>query len=165
MKLSTHPESTTYCLVAIKLFTLYSARYKKRAFKSLAQEDATFHSTFISHTQIGEKLENILNKLLKKCRVHVLHQIDVPTSDHWRILQHTFRCFRTKTRHAAGRMQSFRKGHVMWQMLSLKHSRSIDRKYNWHCECWCYIIHIKWCFPCIISTNQWLLLHALAICL
>ena len=61
---------------------LYSAKYKKMVFKSLAQEDATFHSTFISHTQIGGKLEHILNKLLKKCTVHVLHQIDVSTSDH-----------------------------------------------------------------------------------
>ena len=32
-------------------------------FKSSAWDDATFHSTFISHTQIGGKLENILNKL------------------------------------------------------------------------------------------------------
>ena len=45
---------------------LYSAKYKKMGFKSSAQEDATFHNTFISHTQIGVKLENILNKLLKK---------------------------------------------------------------------------------------------------
>ena len=50
-------------------------------FKSLAREDATFHSTFISHTQIGGKLENNLNKLLKKRTVHVLHQTTVPTSD------------------------------------------------------------------------------------
>ena len=40
-----------------------------------------------------------------------------------------------------------------------KHSRSIDQKYNCH-ECWCYIIHIKWCFS---RTNQ--LAHVLAICL
>ena len=53
---------------------LYSAKYKKMGFKSLVQEDATFHSTFISHTQIGRKLENNLNKLLKKHTVHVLHQ-------------------------------------------------------------------------------------------
>ena len=45
--------------------------------------------------------------------------------------------------------------------LQCKHSRSIDRKYNYR-ECWCYIIHIKWCFP---RTNQWWLLHVLAICL
>ena len=37
-------------------------------FKSLAQEDATFHSTFILHNQIGGKLENNLHKLLKKRR-------------------------------------------------------------------------------------------------
>ena len=42
-----------------------------------------------------------------------------------------------------------------------KHSRSIDRKYNYR-ECWCCIISIKWCF---LSTNQWLFLHVLAICL
>ena len=66
-------------------------------FKSSAQEDATFHSTFISHTQIGRKLANILNKLLKKRVVHVLHQIHVCTSDYWRRLQHTFWCFQTKT--------------------------------------------------------------------
>ena len=42
-----------------------------------------------------------------------------------------------------------------------KHSRSIDRKYNYH-ECWCYIIRIKRCFP---RTNQWLFLHVLLICL
>ena len=52
----------------------------------------------------------------KSTQSHVLHQTDVPTSDHWRILQHTFHCFRTKTRHEAGRMKSFRKGHVMCQM-------------------------------------------------
>ena len=67
----------------MKFFTLYSAKYKKKmGFKSSAQEDATFHSTFISHTQIGGKLENNLNKLLKKRTVHVLHQTTVPTSDH-----------------------------------------------------------------------------------
>ena len=42
-----------------------------------------------------------------------------------------------------------------------KHLRSLDRKYNYP-ECWCYIIHIKQCFP---HKNQWLLLHVLAICL
>ena len=46
-------------------------------FKSSAWEDATFHSTFISHTQIGRKLENNFNKLLKKHTVHVLHQTTV----------------------------------------------------------------------------------------
>ena len=86
---------------------LYSAKYKKMGFKSSAREDATFHSTFISHTQISGKLENILNKLLKKCTVHVLHWIVVPTFDHWRILKHT--C-----------MKSFRKGHVTCWMLSIK---------------------------------------------
>ena len=65
----------------MKFFMLYSAKYKKTGFKSLAWEDATFHSTFISHTQIGGKLENILNKLLKKHTVHVLHQTAVPTLD------------------------------------------------------------------------------------
>ena len=89
-------------------------------FKSSGRDDATFHSPFISHTQIGGKLENILNKLLKKLTVHVLHQIQVCMLDHWRRLQHTFWCFRTKTRHAAGRMKSFRKGHVMCRMLSIK---------------------------------------------
>ena len=180
--------------------------------------------------------------------MHVLHQIDVPTSDHWRILQHTFWCFWTKSRHVAGRMKSFRKGHVTCWMLSIKRDcflvcfvqniiylvgtsdiatisndqgnilqtscktslkkrrlllcssnawiaaflvilkqcccfsvvqsfqfeitthliyvqskylRSIDRKHNYH-ECWCYIISIKQCF---LRTNQWLLLHVLAICL
>jgi len=48
--------------------------------------------------------------------------------------------------------------HLMY--LQGKHSRSIDRKYNC-CECWCYIVHIKWCFP---RTNQWLLLHVLVVC-
>ena len=47
----------------MKFFTLYLAKYKKTGFKSSAWDDATFHSTFISHTQIGGKLENILNKL------------------------------------------------------------------------------------------------------
>ena len=61
---------------------LYSAKYKKTGFKSSAQEDATFHSTFISHTQIGGKLENNLNKLLKKRTVHVLRQTTVPMSHH-----------------------------------------------------------------------------------
>ena len=77
MKLSTHPEST----VAHKISNILPCR-NKILFKSSAREDATFHSTFISHTQIGGKLENILSKLLKKCTVHVLHQNDVPTSDH-----------------------------------------------------------------------------------
>ena len=49
--------------------------------------------------------------------------------------------------------------HLMY--LQGKHSRSFDQKYNYR-ECWCYIIHIKQCFP---RTNQWLLLHVLAICL
>ena len=230
----------------MKFFTLYSTKYKKMGFKSSVLKDATFHSTFISHTQIGRKLENNLNKLLKKRTVHVLHQTTVPTSDHWRRLQHTFQCFQTMTHHAARKM----KGHVTFQMLSIKketafsfctkylisckdvgyynnikqlgkyssdfvqnfaenkeeyccvvqmyglehtqcfwwfrsdavvfwlfkvfssslqhtwhiqgkHSWSIDWKYNCR-ECWCYIIHIKRCFPC---TNQWLFLHVLAICL
>ena len=54
---------------------LYSAKYKKMGFKSSAWEDATFHSTFISHTKISRKLENILNKLLKK------HTVTCFTSD------------------------------------------------------------------------------------
>ena len=62
----------------MKSFTLYSTKYKKTYFKSSAWEDATFHSTFISHTQIGGKLENNLNKLLKKRTVHILHQTTVP---------------------------------------------------------------------------------------
>ena len=256
MKLSTHPLNqqlhiifTTYSLVVLKVFTLYSAKYKKTDFKSSTREDATFHSTFISHTQISWKLENILNKLLKKLTVHVLHHTAVTTSDHWKRLQHTFRCFWTKTRHAAGAMKLLRKGHmtcrmllkngiafwfVLWKILLVgtsdittiskdqgnilqiscktslkkkrvslcsanawigtqatfpvipkrccrfsvvqsfqfkfathltyiqgKHSRSIDRKYNYR-ECWCYIIRTKWCFPC---TNQWLFLHVLVICL
>ena len=78
-----HVRFTSYCLV-IKFFMLYSAKYKKTGFKSSAQEDATFHSTFILHTQIGGKLETILNKLPKKHTVHVLRQIHVCTSDHWR---------------------------------------------------------------------------------
>ena len=88
MKLSTHPESTVarkiYKILPcrMKFFTLYSAKYKKTGFKSSAQEDATFHSTFISHTQIGGKLENNLNKLLKKRTVHVLHQIHVCMLDY-----------------------------------------------------------------------------------
>ena len=72
------------------------------------------------HTQIGGKLENNLNKFLKKRTVHVLHQTTVPTSDRWRRLQHTFRCFQTKTCHAAGRMKSFRKGHMTCWMLLIK---------------------------------------------
>ena len=66
----------------MKFFTLYSAKYKKMGFKSSAREDATFHSTFISHTQIDGKLENNLNTLMKKRTVHVLHQSTVPTLDH-----------------------------------------------------------------------------------
>ena len=61
----------------MKFFTLYSAKYKKTGFKSTAREDATFHSTFISHTQIGGKLEDNLRKLLKKHTIHVLHQTTV----------------------------------------------------------------------------------------
>ena len=109
-------------------------------FKSSAREDATFHSTFISHTQIGGKLENILNKLPKKCTVHVLHQIYVCTSDHWRRLQHIFRCFRTKTRHAAGRMKPFRKGHVMCRILSIK----------WDCFLICFVQNIRY----IVGTSD-----------
>ena len=90
----------------MKFFTLYSAKYKKMGFKSSAQEDAAFHSILISHTQIGGKLENNLNKLLKKRTVHVLHQTTVPMSHHWRRLQRTFRCFRTKTRYAAGKIKA-----------------------------------------------------------
>ena len=245
-----HVRFTSYCLV-IKFFMLYSAKYKKTGFKSSAQEDATFHSTFISHTQIGGKLKNNLNNLLKKCTVHVLRQTTVPTSHHWRRLQHTFWCFRTKTpcgqeneatqekscdvqdvvnkkdcfllcfvqniwylvgtsdittisndwgnilqilcktslekkkrvslcsasawirTHATflvilkrcchfSVVQSFQSEfatHLMY--IQGKHSRSIDRKYNYR-ECWCYIINIKWCFP---RTKQWLVLHVLAICL
>ena len=63
----------------MKFFTLYSAKYKETGFKSSAWEDATFHSTFISHTQIGGKLENNLNKLLKK---HTYRNIACSTSDH-----------------------------------------------------------------------------------
>ena len=66
----------------MKSFTLYLTKYKKIGFKSSVWEDATFHSTFISHTQIGRKFENNLNKLLKKRTAHVLHQTTVPTSHH-----------------------------------------------------------------------------------
>ena len=113
-----HVRFTRYCLVVMKFFTLYSAKYKKTGFKSSAWEYAAFHSTYISHTQISRKLENNLNKLLKKRTVHVLHQTAVPTSD--RTLQHTFRCFRTKTRHVAGKMKALKKGHMTFRMLSIK---------------------------------------------
>ena len=126
-----HVRFTRYCLVIMQFFT---AKYKKKGFKSSAWEDATFHSTFISHTQIGGKLENIPNKFLKKRTVRVLHQIDVPTSDHWRILQHTFRCFQTKTCHVAGRMKSFRKGHVTCRVLSIK----------WDCFLVCFVQNIRY---------------------
>ena len=117
-----HVRFTRSCLVVMKSFTLYSTKYiyKKTGFKSSAQEDATFHSTFILHTQIGGKLENNLNKLLKKRTVHVLHQTTVPTLHHWRRLQHTFRCFQTKTRHAAEKMKALRTGHVTFRMLSIE---------------------------------------------
>ena len=118
----------------MKSFTLYSTKYKKTGFKSTTREDATFHSTFISHTQIGGKLENNLNKLLKKRTVHVLHQTTVPTSHHWRRLQHTFQCFWTKTCHATGRMKLFRKGHMTCQMLSIK----------WGCFLVCFIQNIRY---------------------
>ena len=52
MKLSTHPEST----VAHKISNILPCR-NKILFKSSAREDATFHSTFISHTQIGGNLK------------------------------------------------------------------------------------------------------------
>ena len=65
----------------MKSFMLYSTKYKKTGFKSSAWEDAIFHSTFISHTQIGGRLENNLNELLKKCTVHVLHQTTVDCTD------------------------------------------------------------------------------------
>ena len=55
-----------------------------------------------------------------KSAVHVLHQTTVPALDHWRRRQHTFRCFRTKTRHAAGKMKALRKGHVTFRMLSIR---------------------------------------------
>ena len=42
----------------MKSFTLYLTKYKKTGFKSSAREDATFHSSYISHSQIGGKLEN-----------------------------------------------------------------------------------------------------------
>ena len=103
---------------------LYSAKYiKKNSFKSSAREDATFHSTSISHTQIGGKLENILNILNIPKKAHSACSTSdshVCMSDHWRRLQHTFQCFQTKTCHAARRMKSFRKGHVTCQMLSIK---------------------------------------------
>ena len=75
--------------------------------------------------------------------------------------------------------QSFQFENTTHMMYLLgKHSWSIDRKYN-YCECWCYIIRIKWCFLCtnqcwcyiirikwcFLCTNQWLLLYVLAICL
>ena len=234
----------------MKFFMLYSAKYKKTGFKSSAREVATFHSTFISHTQIGRKLENNLNKLLKKCTVHVLHQTTVPTLDHWRRLLHTFWCFWTKMpcgqeneatqekscdvqdvvnkkrllsplfctkyliscrdvgyynnikwsgKYSSDFVQKFAekkwvsqcsanawiRTHATFPVISKwcccfsvvqsfqfkfathltyiqgKHSRSIDRKYNYR-ECWCYIIRIKRCFP---RTNQWLFLPVLAICL
>ena len=72
MTSSTQPEST----VAHKIYKILPCHnkilhavykyIKKMGFKSLVWKDVTFHSTFISHTQISGKLENILNKLLKK---------------------------------------------------------------------------------------------------
>ena len=129
----------------MKFFTLYSAKYKKQV-SNLRREDAIFHSTFISHTQIGGKLENNLNKHLKKRTVHVLRQTTVPTSHHWRRLQHTFRCFRTKTRHVAGKMNALGKGHVAFRMLSIKKrllSRLFCTKYWIACRDVRYYNNIK----------------------
>ena len=93
--------------------------FKKKNWNVVALAQLTKYSRDILHTQIGKKLENILNELLKKLAVYVLHQIDVPMSDYWRILQHTFQCFWTK-KNEAGRMNSFRKGHMTCRMLSIK---------------------------------------------
>ena len=90
-----------------------------KTFNSLVEEHAVKKGSCCC-CYIGGKLENILNKLLKKRTVHVLHQIRVCMSDHWRTLQHTFWCFWTKTRHAAGRVKSFRKGHVTCRLLLIK---------------------------------------------
>ena len=94
----------------MKFFTLYSAKYKKKGFKSTAREDATFHSTFISHTQIGGKLENNLSKLLKKRTIHVLHQTTVYVGP----------LKKTTTHLSAEKMEALRKGHVTFRMLSIK---------------------------------------------
>ena len=98
---------------------LYSAKYKNR-FQISALEDATFHSTFISHTQIGGKLEINLSKLLKKRTVHVL------TSDHCtyvRPLKETtthLSVFLNKDMPCSRENKALRKGHVTFRMLFIK---------------------------------------------
>ena len=57
---------------------LYSSKCKKNGFQIFGVGRCHFSQYFhFTHTQIGWKLENILNKLLKKRTVHVLHQFDV----------------------------------------------------------------------------------------
>ena len=50
--------------------------FKKKNWNVVALAQLKY-SRDILHTQISKKLENILNKLLKKLAVYVLHQIDV----------------------------------------------------------------------------------------
>ena len=117
MKLSTHPKST----VAHMIYNILPCGNKnssrgtrlsiKKLFSNLRHGKMPIFTVLSFHTQICWKLENILNKLLKKRTLHALHQIDVSTSDHWRILQHTFQCM-------AGAMKSLRKGNVTCRMLS-----------------------------------------------
>ena len=127
MKLSTHPESTVarkiykFLPCCNEILQAVPAKYKKQV-SNLWRGKMPLFTVLSFLTQIGGKLENNLNKLLKKRTVHVLRQTTVLTSHHWRRLQHTFWCFRTKTRHAAEKMKAFLsgKGHVTFRMLSIK---------------------------------------------
>ena len=115
-------------------------------FKSLAREDATFHSTLFCTPKQVENFKIFSINSWKSAQCNVL-QHAVPTLDHWRRVQHTFQCFWTKTCHVARRMKSFRKGHVTCQMLSIKKrllSSLFCTKYSISCrDVRCYN-NIKW---------------------
>ncbi len=87
MKLSTHPESTVarkiykFLPCCNEILQAVPAKYKKQV-SNLWRGKMPLFTVLSFLTQIGGKLENNLNKLLKKRTVHVLRQTTVPMSHH-----------------------------------------------------------------------------------
>ena len=94
--------------------------------------------TTISNDQ-GDILQNSCKTSLKKKRVLLCSaNAWIRTHAMFQVIPKRCCCFSV--------VQSFQfEITTLLTYLQGKHSRSVDRKYNYH-ECWCYIIHIKWFF-------------------
>ena len=97
----------------MKFFTLYSAKYKKRVSNLRCGKMPLFTVLSFCTPKSAENLKIIATNSWKstQCMFYVRPLYRHRTTEG--LLQHTFRCFQTKTHHAARKMNALGKGHVV----------------------------------------------------